>query len=147
MYPKIAFLTTIFPIKIEYLYDFFDSIQSQSYKNFDVIVVNDNYNDFEGLKVKYNNLNIVELKYSNTPVKNREYGINFVINNNYDILIFGDSDDYFANNRIEKSIELLSKYDIVVNDLSLFNSEGIYCKMSSFTTLWLPDLMSKKAIA
>ena len=36
---KIGFLTTIFPMKERYIYDFFDSIKNQIYKNFDVIVV------------------------------------------------------------------------------------------------------------
>lgn len=124
---KIGFLTTIFPMKEQYLYDFFDSIKNQTYKNFDVIVVNDGYEKFEELKSIYNqDLNIIELEYSNTPAKNREYGINYCIDNNYDILIFGDSDDYFEKNRIEKSLELLNNYDIVVNDLNLFNENGVY---------------------
>ncbi|WP_419777603.1 glycosyltransferase family 2 protein [Malaciobacter marinus] len=123
---KIAFLTTIFPMNIQYLCDFFDSLKNQTCQNFDVIVVNDGYKEFGKIKSNYNQLNIIELKYSNTPAKNREYGINYCIDNNYDILIFGDSDDYFAKNRIEKSIELLRENDIVVNDLSLFDESGIY---------------------
>ena len=128
MSKKIAFLTTIFPIKVEYLYDFCDSLQSQTYKDFDIVVLNDGYKDFDKLKMKYKELSFIELKYSNTLAKNREYAINYVIDNNYDILIFGDSDDYFSHNRVEKSIELLNHYDIVVNDLSLFREEGIYCQ-------------------
>lgn len=124
---KIGFLTTIFPMKEQYIYAFFDSIKNQTYKNFDVIVVNDGYEKFEELKSIYNqDLNIIELEYSNTPAKNREYGINYCIDNNYDILIFGDSDDYFEKNRIEKSLELLNNYDIVVNDLNLFYENGVY---------------------
>jgi len=125
---KVAFLTTIFPMKVKCLYDFFDSLLKQTYNDFDVLVVNDGYENFNDIKMKYSKLNIIELKYLNTPAKNREYGINYVINNSYDILIFGDSDDYFSSNRIEHSINLLSKFDIVVNDLSLFDGDGIYCK-------------------
>ena len=128
MNKKIAFLTTIFPMKIEYLYDFFNSLEKQTYKNFDIIVVNDGYENFKLLIDKYNTLNIIEVKYSNTIAKNREYGINYVIDKKYDILIFGDSDDYFSNNRIEHSIDLLGQFDIVINDLSLFNEKSIYCK-------------------
>jgi glycosyltransferase involved in cell wall biosynthesis len=127
MLNKIAFLTTTFPMNKQYLYDFFASLKNQTYKNFDVIVVNDGYKDFESIKVKYGkNFKIIELQYSNTPAKNREYGINYCIDNKYDVLIFGDSDDYFEENRIEKSIEFLKEYDIVVNDLSLFDETGIY---------------------
>ena len=126
MNKKIAFLTTIFPMNDKYLYDFFDSLQRQTYKFFDIIVINDGYQNFNILTEKYNKLNIIELKYSSTIAKNREYGINYVIDNNYDILIFGDSDDYFMENRIEKSIEMLESYDIIVNDLSLFDEDGVF---------------------
>jgi glycosyltransferase involved in cell wall biosynthesis len=111
----------------QYLYDFFDSIKNQTYKSFDVIVVNDAYEKFEELKSIYNqDLNIIELQYSNTPAKNRELGINYCIDEKYDVLIFGDSDDYFETNRVEKSLEFLKEFDIVVNDLSLFDENGIY---------------------
>jgi len=123
---KVAFLTTIFPMPQEYLLDFFNSLQNQSYKEFDIVVVNDGYKEFELIRDKYRVLSIIELPYQNTPAKNREYGINYCIDKGYNILIFGDSDDYFASNRIEKSIELLADYDIVVNDFDLFAENGIY---------------------
>lgn len=123
---KIAFLTTIFPMKKKYLYDFFDSLDKQTYKDFEIIVVNDGYKDFDTIKTEYSNLKIIELPYSNTIAKNREYGINYVIDNGYDILVFGDSDDYFSKNRIEESLKMLNDCDIVVNDLSLFNENGIF---------------------
>lgn len=124
---KIAFLTTVFPMNKQYLYDFFDSLKNQTYKKFDIIVVNDGFEDFEKIKSQYNQfLTIIELQYSNTPAKNREYGINYCIDNKYGVLIFGDSDDYFESNRIEKSLELLEKFDIIVNDLSLFDERSLY---------------------
>ena len=121
----VAFLTTIFPMKKQFLIDFFDSLCIQTYSNFDVIVVNDGYDNLSDIIVKYQNLSIIELPYSSTPAKNREYGINYCIDKNYDILVFGDSDDYFSKNRIDRSIQLLSNYEIVVNDLTLFNDIGI----------------------
>ena len=122
---NVAFLTTIFPMEGQFLIDFFDSLSGQTYDNFDVIVVNDGYDNFYDVKMKYQNLSIIELPYSATPAKNREYGINYCIGNKYDILVFGDSDDYFSNNRITKSVELLSSHDIVVNDLTTFDKTGI----------------------
>ena len=122
---NVAFLTTIFPMKEQFLIDFFDSLSRQSYDKFDVIVVNDGYDNFYDIKMKYQNLSIIELPYLGTPAKNREYGINYCIEHKYDILIFGDSDDYFSNNRITKSVELLSSHDIVVNDLTTFDTTGI----------------------
>jgi len=128
MNEKIAFLTTVFPMKEQYLYDFFDSLSEQTYNQFDIVVVNDGYENFNKIKNKYKKLNIIELPFSSTISKNREYGINYIIDNQYSILIFGDSDDYFSSNRVEKSLELLETNDIVVNDLSLFNEHDVYCK-------------------
>ena len=123
---KIAFLTTIFPMKRQFLIDFFNSLNNQTHDNFDMVVVNDGYSNFNEIKLKYGKLNIVELEYSNTPAKNREYGINYCIERKYDILIFGDSDDYFSNNRVELALEALNSNDIVVNDVSLFDNNGTY---------------------
>jgi glycosyltransferase involved in cell wall biosynthesis len=110
-----------------FLHDFFNTLNKQTYKEFDIVVVNDGYEDFKNIKLKYvNDLNIIELTFSGTPSKNREYGINYCIENNYDVLIFGDSDDYFSDNRVELSLNTLKENDIVVNDISLFNDTGIY---------------------
>ena len=115
-------------MKENFLIDFFDSLTRQTCNNFDVVVVNDGYSNFDKLKSKYSMLNILELEYSNTPAKNREYGINYCINNKYDVLVFGDSDDYFSDNRVEFSLKMLKENDIVVNDVSLFNDDSIYEK-------------------
>ena len=90
---NVAFLTTIFPMNKTYLFDFFNSLQKQTYKNFDVIVINDNYEGFDEVEQAFTGLNIIELNYSGTPAKNRDFGINYVIDSGYDVLIFGDSDD------------------------------------------------------
>lgn len=123
---NIVFLTTIFPMKKQFLIDFFDSLSRQTYEKFDVVVVNDGYDNFYDIKSKFQNLSIIELPYSNTTAKNREFGINYCIDNKYDILIFGDSDDYFSENRIEESLKHLENFDIVVNDLNLFDENGMY---------------------
>ena len=110
----------------KYITDFFVSLQNQTSDYFDVIVVNDGYENFEDIIAEYSDLNIIELKFSDTPAKNREFGITFVKESEYDILVFGDSDDYFSNNRVALSMKYLEICDIVVNDLTLFNEQGIH---------------------
>ncbi len=127
MTKKTAFLTTIFPMKDDYLHAFLESLNHQSYKTFDLIVLNDGYENFENCVRGYANLNIVELNCSGTPAENRAQGIEYVKTHQYDFLIFGDSDDYFDSDRVEISVELLADSDIVVNDLSLFDDKnGLY---------------------
>jgi hypothetical protein len=123
---SIAFLTTIFPQNEKFLKSFFNSLYIQTYKDFDLIIVNDNFDNLNYYKDLYPNLTIVNINSCDTPAKNREIGINYCIENKYDILIFGDSDDYFQNDRIEKSIKILNQADIVVNDISLFNEKTLY---------------------
>ena len=123
---KVAFLTTVFPKNEEFLKPFFNSLSTQTFKNFDLVIVNDNFKNLNFYKNLYSNLNIIEINSSNTPAKNREAGINYCIDQKYDFLIFGDSDDYFQKNRVKKSLEFLKKTDVVVNDLSLFNIDGVF---------------------
>ena len=123
---SIAFLTTIFPQNEKFLNCFFNSLYNQTYKDFDLIIVNDKFNNLNYYKDLDPNLNILNINSCDTPAKNREVGINYCIENNYEILIFGDSDDYFQNDRIEKSAKILNQADIVVNDLSLFNEKTLY---------------------
>lgn len=125
---KIAFLTIIFPLDDNYLLDFFHSLDNQTFKNFDLIVVNDGYKNFDKIRNKFNNLNIKELNFSDTPAYNRQHGINYIKESGYENIIFGDSDDYFSPNRVEIINKKLNNFDIVVNDISLFNKDGIYSK-------------------
>jgi Glycosyl transferase family 2 len=124
----VAVFTVIFPSNKDYFEDFFGSLIQQTNQNFDVIIVNDGCINFELIKETYKKLNIIEVKYTDTPSKNREFGINYILKNNYDIIIFGDSDDYFETNRVEVCLDKLNKYDIVVNDLTLFSNKDILAK-------------------
>jgi len=123
---KVAFFTVIFPKNKEYFRVFFNSLVKQTFKNFDVVVLNDDINNFKEIKDTYSSLSFVELKYSSTPAKNREFGIQYVLENNYDIIIFGDSDDYFEKNRVQVCIDKLKKFNIVINDLTLFDNNCIF---------------------
>jgi len=115
---KIAFLTTIFPTEVDYINDFFDSLSSQTLQNFDVIALNDGYLEFNKIKEKYPSLNIIEIPSAGNIPKNRQALILFCKKNNYDIAIFGDIDDFFSKDRVEKSVKALKKVDIVVNDIT-----------------------------
>lgn len=117
-----AFFTTIFPSCEVYLDDFFISLENQTDTDFDLIIINDGFDDLDSYAKKYTRLNIIEVKSNETPIQNRINGIQFIIAQGYENLFFGDSDDYFAKNRLSVSKGLLEKYEIIVNDLTLFNT-------------------------
>jgi len=124
-----------------YLDDFFHSLSKQTYKEFDIIVVNDGYKEFGAFIEKFQTLSIFELNYSATPALNRAYGINFILNRGYDIIVFGDSDDYFAENRVALSVQALERVDIVVNDLSLVDEEK-----RVFEKLYISNRLQNKSL-
>ncbi len=123
MRKKVAILITVFPIIEHFLDNFFRSLQQQSYKDFDILVINDGLKNFYDYKKEYD-FNIIEYQYQDTPAKNREFGINKAIDLGYDYLIFADVDDYFSTNRIEESIKKLANYDLVYNELTLVDKNG-----------------------
>jgi glycosyltransferase involved in cell wall biosynthesis len=123
---RVAFLTTVFPMDLVYLKEMLDSLVVQSFTDFDLVVVNDGFGEFSEFTQAYSDkLNFIELEGITNPAKNRELGINYCIEKGYEYLIFGDSDDIFSSSRIQLSLEKLQQFDIVVNDLTLFNSHGI----------------------
>lgn len=117
-------LTTIFPASQKYLEDFFNSLQQQTSKDFDVLVINDGVENFHIYETKFPDLNMLERKVAELPAKNREIGIKIVKELGYKFLIFGDSDDFFSDNRIEESIKALKINHIVINELTLFNNNS-----------------------
>lgn len=122
---RIAFLTTIFPLDELYIVEFFDSLSMQTRKDFELIVVNDGYKDFNKIKVKYKNLKIIEIPSMGSIAKNREVLINYVKINGYDIAIFGDIDDVFSSNRIERTVSELKYSDIIVNELTSIENGNV----------------------
>lgn len=122
---KVAFLTTLFPVPDDYIHDYMRSLSNQSWKAFDLILLNDGFGDFQRFKEQYKNLNIIELPSANNIAKNREVLIKFALSNGYTNAVFGDIDDYFDQDRIATSVSLLQEHDIVVNDLTSFAKSNV----------------------
>lgn len=121
---KIAIFTVVFPKISNYLNDFFLSLTNQTYKNFDLLIINDRLENFKDYKNKYNSLNIIDINLSLSPAKIREYGLKMLHDRGYDIVIFSDADDFYKENRIEEVLKYFDDYDIVVNDLNIVDNKG-----------------------
>lgn len=130
---KYAFLTTIFPAAEPFLDDFFESLSNQTIKEFDVLVLNDGYDDLKTFKERFSSLNILEIAPAGSIAKNRQVLIQYALDRGYDVAVFGDSDDFFSEDRIEVAIKKLETADIVVNDLSTVTSEGKKLKSNIFS--------------
>lgn len=120
---KIAVLSVVFPSARRFLGDYLESLERQTYKDFDVIIVNDNVPDFGKISLRHD-LNIREIPSGKNIARNRELGINYAKKEGYDYLVFSDSDDMSAPDRVEKSITLLEHNDVVVNDITTMDKNG-----------------------
>ena len=113
-------MTVVYPGMELYWKDFITSLEAQTCRDFDLIIINDGVTDFE---FESQILNITTLNCSASISKVREFAINTIIEFGYQTIIFGDSDDFFKENRVEVSLNALKEYDIVVNELELFAGE------------------------
>ena len=106
-----------------YASDYFKSIENQSTKQFDLLIIYDNVASFKisGLNVSINEILISERK---KPSMIRLDGMRYALKNDYRNLIFSDIDDYFSNNRISLSMRELENYDFVFNEISLINQNS-----------------------
>lgn len=124
---KVAILTVVFPGVESFLNDMFFSLKRQTCSNFDVFIFNDGLAELNKIvKRCCNGLNVFVYDVDCSPVKIREFGIYKIIDLGwYDAILFCDSDDYFSDNRVAKSIEVLKSCDIVLNDLTLVTQDKI----------------------
>jgi hypothetical protein len=117
--PETAFFTVVYPGIETYFRDFADSLCRQTYLEFDLIIFNEN-----NTKINFDSL-LPGIEYrtipveSATPVKIREWGFAYLKRCGYRHAIFGDADDWFEENRVGKSLELLENYDVVINDVDI----------------------------
>ncbi|MEZ8103064.1 glycosyltransferase [Vibrio bivalvicida] len=122
---NVCVLSTAFPVPKNYLLEFFDSFLNQDFIHFDIIIVNDGNSDLDDFSIQYNKLNITTVKPGNSPLENRIRLIEEAIRLKYEYVIFSDIDDKFSYNRVGECVRTLKENDIVVNDITTFNSKGI----------------------
>lgn len=118
---KTAFFTVTYPAAEPYLRDFLHSLEQQSCGNFELVIFNDGVRhlDLTGCRIATRILDV-----SGTPAEIRDAGLRFLKERGYELAIFGDSDDFFSQNRVEVCINLLQTNDVVVNDLDLVDEGG-----------------------
>lgn len=132
---NILFGTVIYPQSIPYLDDFLNSINNQTYKDFDLLVINDGI-DRGIVNHKFQILNRKARIFHNdqamSPVNLRIYLLEKAKEVDADILIFGDSDDWFSDDRVEDVVDSFGKFKemgFVYNDLYLESNELAFPKV------------------
>ena len=118
-------VTYIYPKAECYFEDFIAGIHAQTNKDFSIIIFNDSVED---AIVKFNTLlhpfEIINLN-GKTINEIRHGSVRYLIDrNDIKTIIFQDIDDIPSKSRMAVSLELLSRYDMICNDLSAFNEQG-----------------------
>ncbi|MGM0609434.1 MAG: glycosyltransferase [Candidatus Muiribacteriota bacterium] len=131
---KSAVLGVIYPNVLKYLPQYFESINNQNDKNFDLILYLDGVSESEISLLNTFDINLFFIQSSKkmSPEKIREFCINEIIKRDYGILIFTDCDDFYSENRVEETKKCLEKYDFCFTEIFLVNQNGIKTKKTSF---------------
>lgn len=129
---RVLFASVIYESMKAYIYDFIKSIKSQTYAEFDILIGNDGFNDDEILR-EIKRVQNCEIKnftdFKLNPSEIRIELIKYAYYKKYDLLIFGDSDDTFSENRIERIVEdYRADVAIYYNDLINMSSKTDFFK-------------------
>ncbi len=110
----------------KFIVESINSVLSQSYKFFELIIINDSSTDNSvSLISSYNDSRIVLINSDKNEgvASARNKGISIAKG---DYIAFLDSDDIWMPNKLEKQIELLNKnWDVICSNYSTFNINGL----------------------
>lgn len=112
-----------------------DSVLSQSYSNWKCVIIDDNSNDktIEVIKEKLQNCKLssnfkVMQRISNVgALENIVYGINLICDNDEDVIVLLDGDDWLASN------DVLEYLNSIYQDPNIWLTYGQYIRVSSNT--------------
>ncbi|MCV6610680.1 MAG: glycosyltransferase [Amphritea sp.] len=117
--PSIAIVTTAFDVCDNIWKDYFSSLQGQTRKDFDVVMVNDGFTKLGEVREMFPDLSIREFSPANSIARNRQKMIELV-KSEYVYAVFCDFDDFFSEDRVLESVNALSDCHIVLNNLSIY---------------------------
>lgn len=120
---------------VEHINNLNDSINNQTFKNFEVIIV-DNYSSDKTLdKLKQTNqLNknykFYQIKNEGSIAKSRNFGINKSIGN---YVAFHDSDDFWYSKKLEFCLKEIANNDFVYHDVRIKNKKNFFDKRKLYS--------------
>ena len=120
----ISILIPIYNTPIKFIKECFDSIEKQTYKEFEVVIVNDGSNKKTTnylSRIKKENWHVYHIEKSGIS-KALNFGLNKC---NYNLVARMDSDDIMLENRLEKQVEFFKKNEVDILG-SQIESFGFY---------------------
>lgn len=113
--PKVSIIVPVYNTK-DFIYDCLDSLVNQTYKNIEIVIVDDGSNDGSDMvcqeyQEKYGNIVFVS-KENGGLSSARNYGIK---HSSGDYITFVDSDDYLNPDSIEILVDMMIKYNAEIS--------------------------------
>lgn len=115
-----AFVTFVYPSAKIFFKKFISSLKIQSDKDFHLVIFNDGCSEKD--LILFNNISIDTIIVDNTTdsiAQSRMNAIKWLKNSEFDLIIFGDIDDEFACDRVEKCKQQLLAHPIIINEIIL----------------------------
>lgn len=135
---KVAFGTVIYPGALKFFSDFLDSLASQMYSDFDLLVVAEAIPDadkqgwFDNFVGK---ITIVDVPANNPIHQNRVKLLEESYSRRYDLLILGDSDDTFDSNRIGRIVDAFDPtFAVFYNQIETLDNEVAFPNLPKTTS-------------
>ena len=113
-----AVFSVVYPGVEPYFSEFLSTLSKQTDRNFTLFLINDGLPNIEGF-LKRADLDVKVKDAGGSPATLRKMGIKWVMESGAKVIIFADADDYFAENRVKVSRDILVKYDLVFTELVL----------------------------
>ncbi len=116
-------MTFIYPASLRFLSQLVECVNSQSLKDFTLIVFNDT--EFEEFEAFYNcRVPFTIVNVSGSLEEIRYSALSYLKEMKSEKIVFMDSDDLMSVNRLEECDKYLGEYRLVVNDLNLMDKVG-----------------------
>jgi hypothetical protein len=117
-----CFSSVIFPENLKYFRPFLNSLKNQTDKKFTLLLFNDGVTNLKSYMKSF------DLTYETIPVTGsigniREQMLSYIKKSKYTYTVFGDTDDYFPENRVAINKLILQNQQIVINDLCLVSED------------------------
>ena len=117
---KVACLTVIYPGVEDFIEEYLQSIQRQTFKDFDLVVINDRFPLPIEQTLKSMNIEAKVFDCFQTPQGNRLYGLKMCHELGYELVVCSDADDVMFDDRIERIVAYFQENEdekIVYNNL------------------------------
>lgn len=122
---KVVVCGVLHPENINYFPEFINNLNDQTFKNFDLLVINERIEEsLLNVNFKKGELLIINSLF-NDPKKNRDQMFESLRKLEYDVNILTDLDDLMSNDRVNESVISIieNKSDICYNDIVPFVNE------------------------